>query len=135
MQPVSELDTVIKRVVMHTKWAVEYGRMTPEAQKAKDQWEDAKPLEGAHTMPWVCCTFTGKAAACMFEFLEKDPSQAQYTLMWWTKSAIQPHGHGDSWNVLKDLQNKDSGLKAWMAESEVHQEADYSPHMTYRNKP
>jgi len=115
--------------VFHTKYAVNYGEMTPVAQEAKNLFDKSEwvvnPKVGRLAQKlWLCGCFTGKSGAALLDYLKQHPEKANTTIFWESKSVVQPLGT-DSWEKLQKIMKNNKKVQEWVHKSGFRQEEEY----------
>jgi len=122
-----ELDDVLREKMLDiiTGFAGKYGAWDDRALLAKATMSAATVSHDAPT-PWMCSTFTSKAFAAMLHTLRNmshiDPST---TMLWCTKSAVQPAGPNDE-DLWAESRSMPKSVRNWLVRANVPSEGVFN---------
>jgi len=97
-----------------------YGAHSAVSKAAAAEFDaGARVVDGAGEAaptPWMCGHFCAKALAALLEELDATGAPAAPSLLWQTKSLVQPRGERDEWEALAAMP---SSVRRWAAEGEA----------------
>jgi len=125
-----EIKAVSKQVILNTSFAGIYGKMSPEGERAKEIFEKGKWIsinncknhsdDTCLLKPFLCSCFLTKCSAALLKYIHQYPHKASTTLLWETKSIIQPHSNSLD-QVWENIQfaSQDPKVKSFFVKSEL----------------
>jgi hypothetical protein len=124
---------VCRQCIIMTEYAGKYGQMTEQAQNAKNifdsgEWVHQENLSSypsshrANIPAWLDACFLAKAGAALIDFLKIHPEKSNTTLLWETKSLVQPRSLSveTTWSNLQKEENEDRKVREFVIQSGIN---------------